>query len=120
MTSREKQFMYSIVLTEVKNNPDCTDRSIALLLKEKYETFKEKRIDSLRRYVNIIRSNEGLTKTKDYKPLNDDLKIYIEKYKGDSIVSVSKKLQLKYPEYTTGTLRNYLKDYANWNETRKT
>lgn len=119
MNKIEADKQYNLALNYIIKFNELSDWKIALMLKNKYEKYKHRRTESLRRYVNMVRNNEGYNNVKNNIELYKDMKKYLKKYNGETSISIGKKLQLKYPEYKAETLRIYINDYVNWETERK-
>lgn len=120
MTIKEQNAnKYFIALNVLRDNANKTDIDIARILIGDYSEFKEKRLETLRRYVCILRTENNLKVNKSTDKLYKDIDNYLKKYSNDSFVSIANKLQIKHRQYTAGTLENYIKQYAGWNYKRK-
>lgn len=119
MTKKECQDNYNLALVFIKQNLNKTDIQIAEILINDFSEFKEKKLESTRRYVCMIRTENNLTVKKSSDELYKDIDIFRKKFPHDTQLSIAGKLHLKYPEYSFMTLANYIKLYANWNHKKK-
>lgn len=110
---------YEIISSLLPDLVAYTDKQIAKYLIKNYPMFKETRLESLRRYICSIRHDLDIHKdTSEAEKLFEDIKIYLEKYKGDSVISIATRLQLNHKSYTANTIKTYLNDYAHWGKSK--
>jgi hypothetical protein len=105
-----------LIINEIKLNINLIDKEIALSLKKKYpKVFQTVRLDSLRRRIGTIREENDLKRQVSKRNLLDnDIKLYLNKYKDNSDISIAKKLHLKYPNYKLRSILAYVHYKKHW------
>ena len=108
--------MTDLIINEIKLNINLTDKEIAFSLKKKYpKIFQTVRLDSLRRRIGIIREENDLNRQVSKRNLLDnDIKLYLNKYKDNSDISIAKKLHMKYPNYKLRSILAYVHYQRHW------
>ena len=108
--------MTDLIIKEIKLNINLIDKEIALSLKKKYpKVFQTVRLDTLRRRIGIIREENDLNRqVSKRKLLDNDIKLYLNKYKDNSDISIAKRLQLIYPNYKLGSILAYVHYQRHW------
>jgi len=104
------------IVKEISKNINLTDKEIAFILKKKYpKIFQSARLDSLRRRIGTLREENNLNKKKSYREdFLNDIKEYLIKYNGSSLISISKKLHLKYPFLKLRTIETNVHYKNQW------